>query len=71
MVFDNNKPQQNRAWIGPLQSDKSKLSYEDAESGGDNLNSNVIPKTSQNKTINITEDGKDLSKKGEIQVVKF
>lgn len=65
MVFDNARPQQNRAWIGPLQSDKSKLSYEDAESGGDNLNSNVIPKTSQNKTINITEDGKDLSKKGD------
>lgn len=65
MVFDNNSPQQNRAWIGPLQSDKSKLSYEDAESGGDNLNSNVIPKSSKNKTVNITEDGKDLSKKGD------
>jgi hypothetical protein len=65
MVFDNNKPQQNRAWIGPLQSDKSKLSYEDADSGGDNLNSNVVPKKSKNTTVNITEDGKDLSKKGD------
>ena len=65
IVFNTKEGQQNRAWVGPLMSDKSKLSYESADSGGDNLNKNVIRKTSKNKTKNRTEDGEDLSKKGD------
>jgi len=65
IVFNTKEGQQNRAWVGPLMSDKSKLSYESASSGGDNLNKNVFRKTSKNKTKNRTEDGEDLSKKGD------
>lgn len=64
LIFDSNQPQMNRAWIGPLMSDKSKINFESSESGGDLLNSNVIPKNSRNKTKNRTESGEDLSKKG-------
>ena len=65
IIFDTKKPQLNRAWIGPLMSDKSKLSYESSDTGGDTLNKNVIPNKNNNTTINRTEDGKDLSKKGD------
>jgi hypothetical protein len=65
IVFNNNNPQQNRAWIGPLMSDKSKLSYEDANSGGDLLNSNVIPKSTKDVTENLNENGEDLKRKGD------
>ena len=64
LIFDINQPQLNRAWIGPLMSDKSKINYEDSDSGGDLLNTNVIPKSSRDKTKNRVESGEDLSKKG-------
>lgn len=64
LIFDSNEPQMNRAWMGPLMSDKSKINFESSESGGDLLNSNVIPKNSRTKSKNRTESGEDLSKKG-------
>jgi len=64
LIFDANKPQMNRTWVGPLMSDKSKINFEDSSSGADLLNSNVIPKNSRNKTENRTESGDDLRKKG-------
>lgn len=56
IVEDTKKPQQNRYWVGPLMSDRSRLSYESSKSGGDLLNSNVIPSSSR-------QNG-DISKKG-------
>ncbi len=56
IVEDTKKPQQNRYWVGPLISDRSRLSYESSQSGGDLLNSNVLPSA--------TKQTDDISKKG-------
>ena len=58
IIQDVNNPQNNRFWVGPLMSDKSKMSFENSDSGGDNLNLNVIPKGKQ------TKEGGALRKKG-------
>ncbi len=59
LVFIENikKPQLNRYWVGSLISQKSKLGFESSKSGGDLLNTNVIPGS---RVIN-----EDISKKGD------
>ncbi len=60
LIEDIKMPQLNRYWIGPLMSDKSKMSFEDSESGGDLLNTNVIPKTIKKNS----KESNDLAKRG-------
>ena len=66
MVFvqKTSEPQNNRFWLGPLMSDKTKMAYQDAESGQDLLNTQLIPKKSTDTTKQ-TKEGKSLRKKGD------
>ena len=61
LIQDIKMPQLNRYWIGPLMSDKSKMAYEDSQSGADLLNTNVIPKNIKKNT----KESVDLIKRGD------
>ena len=64
LVFVENikKDQQNRYWIGPLLSDKSKLAYESSVTGGNLLTSNVLPVA---KNTRNTKEKQTLKKRGD------
>lgn len=54
--------QQNRYWIGPLLSDKSKLAYESSVTGGNLLTKNVVPVPPVSKN---TKEDQTLKKRGD------
>lgn len=63
IVENNNSPQLNRYWIGPLMADKSKISYEASRTGGGLLNKNLISSIPPKQ--NDIREGRSLRKKGD------
>tara|TARA_R110002126_G_C10487405_1_gene502735 strand:+ start:7332 stop:8495 length:1164 start_codon:yes stop_codon:yes gene_type:complete len=60
LIFNGDQPQQNRTWVGPMISRKDRLSFNPSKTGGDLLNTGVIPTNSKDISGTI-----ELEKRGD------